>query len=107
MRRLGKFITAERLAVAIFLIVACGLWWRMQSLPELVITFHSDKGETEGELSPDGTLYLVTEIRASRRGGPAIVNDGEYQKNRLRVFDLTTGQEIWRWERGKTEIWKV
>jgi WD40 repeat protein len=91
---LWKRLTAEWLAVAMFLAVAVALWWGMQSRPVQVITFLSDTRDYTCHVSPDGQLCLVHE------DGEWASNLGMPSHHRLRVFDLATGQEVWHWYRG-------
>lgn len=110
MRRLFSWLwqrlTAERLAVAVFLAVAVGLWWGMPSRPEQVIVFQTDGCEPECEFSPDGTLCLVKERRDI--GEKLQGNAPKYPwEHRLRVFEVATGQELWRWDSGQEQVWKA
>src|SRR5262245_56073722 len=98
MPRLRKLITVERLAVAVFVAVAFGLWWGMQSQPEVTFTLRSENRFPHCWLSPDGTLGLIQESQFEIVPLPGEAAQGPPPwQCRLRVFDLTTGQEVWQW----------
>lgn len=93
--RLWHYFTVKRLAVAVFLAVAFVLWWGMPSLPESSVVYATEKGYyARGYLSPDGRLYLVHESVNSYAQPPTTTP----WVDRLRVFDLKKGREIWTWQ---------
>src|SRR5215470_14441334 len=100
MRRFWKYISAERLAITVFLAVAFSLWWCMQSRPERVMTYGTERCRSNCQISPNGTLCLVHEWRNFSVYGQKT----DPWQHRLRVFDLATGHEVWHWDSGQESI---